>query len=157
MRVLRRLTVDDAIALYQRLYERGRHGHAPHRGDYAWMTEHGERWVIAAIPLDHLNFQTAAESGPDRIARARRYAELRTPFPPGADAHVEAARPTFRTATTASSPPTYAGTTRSRCSSPSPSTSHSRRTLAGAPPHATLDDDDTIGDHTRRYAALRVT
>lgn len=82
-RVLRRLSVREAVDLYQRLYERGRHGHPPSLGSYAWMTERGDRWVVAEVPLDNLNFQTATESGPERIALAREYAKRGGSFPPG--------------------------------------------------------------------------
>jgi hypothetical protein len=82
-RVLRTLSVRSAIELYQSLYARGRHGHPPSLGSYAWMTERGDRWVVAEIPLDHLIFQTIAESSPERLARAQLYAARGGAFPPG--------------------------------------------------------------------------
>lgn len=47
------------------------------------MTERGAEWVVAEIPIDNLVFQTAADSGPERLARARQYASMAGAFPPG--------------------------------------------------------------------------
>ena len=90
--LLRRVHVDEAIALYQRLYEVGRHRRPPGRGSYAWMFERGERWAIACIPLDNLVFQTWFESSPESRARAEQYASLPTALPPGVASYAEGTR-----------------------------------------------------------------
>ena len=50
---------------------------------FAFISDRAERWVLAWIPLDALDFQNHDESSPTRRALAWKYAEQKGPFPPG--------------------------------------------------------------------------
>lgn len=88
--LLQRLNVDEAVRLYQDLYVGGKQlavsARQVERGLRAAaesMPQYGNRWVIALIPIDHLNYQTEAESSDARVARARSYAARPGVLPPG--------------------------------------------------------------------------
>ena len=80
--ILRHVPLDDAIAIYETLYERGRHGRRPLSAE-RWMAGHGPAWAVAHVPIENLDFMTWEEASPERRALARLYAERGGAFPPG--------------------------------------------------------------------------
>lgn len=84
LKIVDRLDVGDVVENYLRLYAQGKHGAPPDPMMYQWMFERGPHWVLAVVPLEYLDFQDEEQSSEMRIARARRYAERDTVFPPEA-------------------------------------------------------------------------
>jgi len=80
-RILGRYHVDYVIGHWRALYREGYHQAEP-RDAVGWA-ERGHAWVLADVPLDMLDFQTAAEAGAGRVQLAWEYAQRRTPLPPG--------------------------------------------------------------------------
>jgi hypothetical protein len=91
-RVVSSVRVDEVIASYLRTYRQGRRGAEPPRSAFAWMTERGDDWVLASLPLDLLDYQREDEAGPERVSLARSYAARASDPPPGTASYVGRAR-----------------------------------------------------------------
>ena len=80
---IKAVNVEDVIATHAKLYRQGRHREAPTAAYRAMMETHGTDWVLVRLPLSLLNYQRADDAGPERLARAQKYSERSTEFPPG--------------------------------------------------------------------------
>ena len=80
------LTASSAAAWYARIFTKGRHRGPPPYSPRDLVRNFAERdatWVLAAVPIAMLDYQTEADSSDTRIRLARRYAEKGGEFPPG--------------------------------------------------------------------------
>lgn len=68
---------------YRRIYRAGRRQVEPPEVILDAIASHQGTWALADVPLFALDYQGVEDSGPERIARARHYAELGGMFPPG--------------------------------------------------------------------------
>lgn len=82
--ILHRIVPAREVALRQvRRNLKGRHGAFDRTHlDAVMRGRWDERFALASVPIDALNFQDVADSDPARIARAERYARMDTPLPP---------------------------------------------------------------------------
>ena len=75
-------TVDEVLASFRAAYAKGRHGVPPDPEKEKAIRARGEIWVLADVPLQHLDYQRGADASEERVLRATRYALLGREEPP---------------------------------------------------------------------------